>query len=62
MRIDSRNSWHSVKGSIVAAFLVISRVAIAHEYINDVTDMGRTRLPSALLAHVRCFQYRVRSL
>ena len=48
MRIASLDSMCTKELSVVATFRVISRSALAYEYINEVTDMGRARLPSVL--------------
>ena len=50
MWLDYSNSWCVTDQPVVASFSAILRVAIAHEYINKVTDIGHFWLPRNLWA------------
>ena len=62
MRIDSSDLVCSKEWSVVATFWSILHSAIAHEYINMVTDIVRGWLPSVLWVHITSFQSHVHSL
>ena len=62
VRIDSSDLVCSKEWSVVATFWPILRSAMAHEYINKITDVVHGWLPSILWVHVTSFQSRVHSL